>query len=151
MSTMKGKIERSKLIQLIHIAKAQLGLTDTDYRAVLESASRKSSCSDMTLSELDGTLKAMKKLGFRVKKMETKKIELGCVSEEQMDYIKGMWELVAREKTDSALYKFITRITGADHPRFMSAKGATDVITALRKMMIASGYNPDRKENVNVK
>lgn len=144
---MNGKLDRSKLIQLIHIAKSQIGLSDEDYRAVLESTAKKSSCSDMTLFELDEVLKAMKKLGFRVKKLETKEIEIGWdMSKEQMDYIKGMWELVARNKSDRALYQFIKRITGADHPRFMDATAAQKVILALRKMMADAGLNPDRKE-----
>lgn len=142
-----GKIDRSKIIQLIHIAKSQIGLSDEDYRAVLESTAKKTSCSEMSLFELDEVLKAMKKLGFKVKKLETKETELGWdASKEQMDYIKGMWELVARDKSDRALYKFIKRITGADHPRFMTAKDSQKVIIALRKMMADAGLNPDRKE-----
>lgn len=149
---MNGRLDRSKLIQLIHIAKAQVGLSDDDYRAVLETTTKKSSCSEMTLSELDDTLKAMKKLGFRVKKLETKEIEIGWdTSKEQMDYIKGMWELVARYKSDRALYNFIKRITGASHPRFMDATAAQKVILALRKMMADAGLNPDHKENANDK
>lgn len=149
---MGGKLDRSKLIQLIHIAKTQVGLSDEDYRAVLESTAGKSSCSDMTLFELDEVLKAMKKLGFRVKKLETKEVELGWdTAKEQMDYIKGMWELVARDKSDRALYKFIKRITGAAHPRFMNKKDAQKVIIALRKMMADAGLNPDRKEAGNGK
>lgn len=143
-----GKMNRSKIIQLIHIAKAQVGLSEEDYRAVLESTAKKSSCSEMTLSELDDVLKAMKKLGFKVKKLSTKENELGWdASKEQMDYIKGMWELVARDKSDRALYKFIKRITGADHPRFMRSIDSQKVITALRKMMADKGLNPDRKED----
>ena len=57
-----------------------------------------------------------------------------------------MWELVARDKSDRALYRFIKRITGADHPRFMGAVEAQKVILALRKMMADAGLNPDRKE-----
>ena len=147
-----GKIDRSKLIQLIHVAKKDVGLSDEDYRAVLESTAKKSSCSEMTLFELDQVLKAMRKLGFRVKKLETKESELGWnTSKEQMDYIKGMWELVARNKTDRALYQFIKRITGASHPRFMNAEGAQKVILALRKMMTDAGLNPDHKESANGK
>lgn len=102
----------------------------------------------MTLSELGDVLKAMKKLGFKVKKLSTKENELGWdASKEQMDYIKGMWELVARDKSDRALYKFIKRITGADHPRFMRSVDSQKVITALRKMMADKGLNPDRKED----
>ena len=142
-----GKIDRSKIIQLIHIAKSQIGLSDEDYRAVLESTAKKTSCSKMTLFELNEVLKAMKKLGFKVKKLETREEEIGWdASKAQMDYIKGMWELVARDKSDRALYKFIKRITGADHPRFMTAKDSQKVIIALRKMMTDAGLNPDRKE-----
>lgn len=144
---MNGKTDRSKLIQLIHIAKSQVGLSDEDYRAVLESTAKKSSCSDMAVFELNEVLKAMKKLGFRVKKLETKENEIGWdTSKEQLNYIKGMWELVARDKSDRALYHFIKRITGADHPRFMGAAEAQKVILALRKMMVNAGLNPDRKE-----
>ncbi|MBO5607302.1 MAG: regulatory protein GemA [Treponema sp.] len=144
---MNGKTDRSKLIQLIHIAKSQVGLSDEDYRAVLESTVKKSSCSDMTVFELNEVLKAMKKLGFRVKKLETKENEIGWdTSKEQLNYIKGMWELVARDKSDRALYHFIKRITGADHSRFMGAAEAQKVILALRKMMVNAGLNPDRRE-----
>lgn len=144
---MNGKTDRSKLIQLIHIAKSQVGLSDEDYRAVLESTTKKSSCSDMTVFELNEVLKAMKKLGFRVKKLETKENEIGWdTSKKQLNYIKGMWELVARDKSDRALYHFIKRITGADHPRFMGAAEAQKVILALRKMMVNAGLNPDRRE-----
>lgn len=142
-----GKIDRSKIIQLIHIAKSQIGLSDEDYRAVLESTAKKTSCSEMTLFELNEVLKAMKKLGFKVKKLETREEEIGWdASKAQMDYIKGMWERVARDKSDRALYKFIKRITGAEHPRFMTAKDSQKVIIALRKMMADAGLNPDRKE-----
>ena len=142
-----GQIDRSKIIQLIHIAKSQIGLSDEDYRAVLESTAKKTSCSEMTLFELNEVLKAMKKLGFKVKKLETREEEIGWdASKAQMDYIKGMWERVARDKSDRALYKFIKRITGADHPRFMTAKDSQKVIIALRKMMADAGLNPDRKE-----
>ena len=85
----------------------------------------------------------MKKLGFRVKKLAVKDEELGRASAAQLEYIKGMWELVARIKTDKALYAFIKRLTGAAHPRFMTEKGAQDVILALRTMMIKAGFNSD--------
>ena len=141
------KFDRSKIIQLIHVAKKEIGLSDEDYRAILESTAKKTSCSEMTLFELNEVLRAMKKLGFKVKKLETREEEIGWdASKAQMDYIKGMWELVARDKSDRALYKFIKRITGADHPRFMTAKDSQKVIIALRKMMADAGLNPDYKE-----
>lgn len=140
-------MDRIKLIQLIHIAKSRLGLSDEDYRIVLEGVAKKQSCSDMSIFELEQVMKAMKKLGFQVKKLEAKEKELGWdTSMKQMNYIKGMWELVARDKTERTLYRFIKKITGASHPRFMGASQAQKVILALRKMMETIGLNPDKKE-----
>ncbi|WP_147645141.1 regulatory protein GemA [Treponema pectinovorum] len=141
------KNDRSKIIQLIHIAKSQIGLSDEDYREILSSVTKKSSCSSMSLFELNKVLDAMKQLGFSVIKPEAKEIELGWdTSKKQMDYIKGMWQLVARDKRDRALYSFINRIAGVRHPRFMDEIGAQKVIIALRKMMENAGLNPDYKE-----
>ena len=140
---MQGKMNKGRFIKLIHIAKAQLALCDEDYRAIVESVSGKTSCSELTLFELEHVLKAMKKLGFRVKKLAVKDEELGRTSAAQLEYIKGMWELVARIKTDKALYAFIKRITGAAHPRFMTENDAQNVISALRTMMVKAGFNPD--------
>ena len=140
---MQGKMNKGRFIKLIHIAKVQLALCDEDYRAIIESVSGKASCSELTLFELEQVLKAMKKLGFRVKKLAVKDEELGRASAAQLEYIKGMWELVARIKTDKALYAFIKRITGAAHPRFMTENDAQNVINALRTMMIKAGFNPD--------
>lgn len=139
------KNKKQQLVQLIHIAKGKIGLSEADYRELLESVTGKQSCSDMSLPELDKTLGAMKQLGFSVKQMPVKEIEVGRASAEQLEYIKGMWEVCARIKTDKALYRFIERITGAEHPRFMDEKGAQKVITALRQMMAKSGHNPDIK------
>lgn len=144
---MDGKNARLRLVRLVHVAKREIGLSDDDYRAVLEGAAGKSSCAEMSVSELNEVLQAMKNLGFKVKKLETKEIEIGWdTSRKQMDYIKGMWVLVARDKSDRALYRFVKRIVGADHPRFMRSADSQKVIIALRKMMADAGLNPDRKE-----
>ena len=132
------KPDRKKTIQLIHIAKAQLGLSDADYRAVLESSAGKSSCSEMSLAELGEGFAAMKRLGFRTRRLAANDGEVGWdASKKQMDYIKGLWERVAYEKTDAALYKFIKRITGAENPRFARRRDLQKVIIALRTMKAA--------------
>jgi phage gp16-like protein len=62
------KIE-SKQIQLIHIARAQLGLTDEDYRAIISGRSegKKESSSDLTYHEADAVINYMIRLGFKIK------------------------------------------------------------------------------------
>jgi hypothetical protein len=141
-----GTIEntRVKLIRLIHVGRNKLGLSGEVYRALLRGACGKESCAAMTVPELDRVLKALKYAGFRVeKKMPLKKEEIGRAGAEQLRYIKGMWELAARNKSETALGAFIKRIAHVDHIRFLDVKGAQKVILALRDMMVKAGYDPD--------
>jgi hypothetical protein len=140
----KPQNRHQKLIQLIHIGRNKLALTDDAYRALLRGVSGKESCSVMTIPELDRALKAIKSAGFRVeKKMPLKEEEIGMANPEQLSYIKGMWELAARIKTEAALNAFIKRIAHVDDIRFLGVKEAQKVITALRAMMGKAGYDPD--------
>lgn len=63
---------KSWYIQLIHIAKNQLKMDNDLYRENLKAAVKKTSCADMSLSELVQVLEHFKKLGFKPK--ATKKL-----------------------------------------------------------------------------
>jgi hypothetical protein len=141
---------RLKLIRLIHVGRNKLAIADDGYRALLRGVCGKESCADMTIPELDRALKAVKAAGFRVeKKMPLRKEEIGRAKAEQLSYIKGMWELAARNKTERALNAFIKRITHVENIRFLRVKDAQKVIVALRVMMVKAGYNPDGKPEEN--
>ncbi|MDD4355816.1 MAG: regulatory protein GemA [Smithellaceae bacterium] len=62
------KIE-AKQIQLIHIARAQLGLTDETYRAIIagRSGGKKESSRELTYAEADAVINYMIRLGFKIK------------------------------------------------------------------------------------
>lgn len=49
----------------IHIAKAQLGLSDDEYQAILLSVTGKASSKEMSGAELDAVLREMKRLGWQ--------------------------------------------------------------------------------------
>ena len=134
---------RKKLIQLIHVAKSKLQMSDGDYRALLNGVGGKASSAELTVAELEQVLRAMKSLGFTVKKLPVTELDRGLASDAQLAYIKGMWELVSREKTERALNRFVKRITGAVHLRFLNVYSAQKVTLALRAMMIDAGYDPD--------
>jgi len=134
---------RKKLIQLIHVAKSKLQMSDGDYRALLNGVGGKASSAELTVAELEQVLRAMKSLGFTVKKLPVTELDRGLASDAQLAYIKGMWELVSREKTERALNRFVRRITGAVHLRFLNVYSAQKVTLALRAMMIDAGYDPD--------
>lgn len=134
---------RKKLIQLIHVAKSKLQMSDGDYRALLNGVGGKASSAELTVAELEQVLRAMKSLGFTVKKLPVTDLDRGLASDAQLAYIKGMWELVSREKTERSLNRFVRRITGAVHLRFLNVYSAQKVTLALRSMMIDAGYDPD--------
>lgn len=136
--------KREQLIRLIHVGKNKVGLSEADYRAVLHGSSGKRSCADMTVKELEAVLKAIKSLGFRVKKrLPASAAEAGRATLEQITYIKGLWELCARVKTESALNAFVKRITGVPFLRWLDVYSAQKVILAVREMAAQAGYNPD--------
>jgi hypothetical protein len=142
--TKNTRNRRQKLIQLIHIGRNNLALTDDAYRAMLRGVCGKDSCGAMTIPELDRALKAIKSAGFRVeKKMPLRDEEIGRATAAQLSYIKGMWELAARNKTEAALNAFIRRIARVDNIRFLEVGGAQAVILALRDMTARAGYDPD--------
>lgn len=58
-----------KQIQIIHIAQAQLGLSDENYRAIIAGRSdgKKSSSGDLTYDEASAVIDYMVRMGFRIK------------------------------------------------------------------------------------
>lgn len=59
-------MSKSRYIQLIHIAKGQLGWDDDLYRQVLNELTKKTSCKDMNVTELKKVLSHMESKGFKV-------------------------------------------------------------------------------------
>lgn len=142
---------RARLIRLIHVGKASLGLAEDAYKALLEGATGKSSSADMAVPELENVLRALYAAGFvptgseRGRTLAMRPADVGRLTEEEVSYIKGMWALVARVKTEAALNAFIRRLTGVDDIRFVPRKKRLAVIIPLRAMMVKAGYDPDGK------
>jgi phage gp16-like protein len=137
---------RKKLIQLVHVGRSKLGWDDAAYRAFLSGVCGKESAADMTVRELNAALAAMRKAGFVSRPGRVKPVETGRASAEQLEYIKGMWQVCARNKEEYALLKFVKRIAHVDAFRFLTVRSAQDVILALRDMMTKAGYDPDTSE-----
>ncbi|GHV76493.1 GemA protein [Spirochaetia bacterium] len=144
---------RTKLIQLIHVGKKEIGISDEDYRVMLHGATAKSSCTDMTVPELEAVLTALRRLGFqnpqRCGNTRVSPQEKGRASYRQLEYIKGMWAKCARNKNDEALLVFVNRIAHVKALRFLTVHTAQKVTLALRDMMIKAGFDPDTSEALN--
>ena len=59
------KDNRKAITARIHIAKKELGLDDETYRAMLQQATKHSSCADMHISDLYRVMEHLKQLGYK--------------------------------------------------------------------------------------
>ncbi|MFB2539046.1 MULTISPECIES: gp16 family protein [unclassified Acinetobacter] len=130
-------IPKSKLIQLIHIAKSQLALDDETYRAMLYNNTGKESCKTMTIGELKKVLGDLRLKGFK----STSPNQAGTLAQaddNQSKLIRHLWlslhELGAvRNPSEIALARYVERQTGVSALQFLSTERASKVIEALKQ------------------
>lgn len=138
-------------IRTIHTAKTKLKLSDESYRALLQEAAQINSSKEIkTWVQYDSIMSAFQKLGFTLCKQKVDPQSArhpDWLSAKQEKYIRGLWSLVSREKSEQSLNSFVEKITGRGHVTWLLKSDAAKVINALRKMAVAQGINPDKKEN----
>jgi len=150
MRSAASENRRKKLIQLIHVGKAKMGMDEPAYRAFLAGVCGRDSAAKMTLRQLEQALKAMRKNGFeQPPPNRVKPEEKGLATLDQLEYIKGMWAVCARNKSGAALAAFVKRIARVDALRFLNVEMAQKVILALRDMMAKAGFDPDTSEKAH--
>lgn len=139
--------KKARLIRLIHVAKGQLMLADTDYRTLLANASRgKTSSKALTVAELETVLRQMKAQGFVVTgkakpaagRRDLPVRDAAAGVDGQIKKIRALWlELhrlgAVRSPTEAALAKFCKRMTGVDYHGWLGTDKASDVIEHLKK------------------
>lgn len=62
------KMIDGKQVQLIHVAKAKLGLSDDDYRLIIRTQTKKESCKELTYVQASHLIDYFKTLGFSIKR-----------------------------------------------------------------------------------
>ena len=135
--------KKSKLIQLIHVGKTQLGLDDELYREVLESCTGKTSSKDMTIQQLDAVLNRLKQLGFTVESKEKTGVS-NLADDAKSKLIRHLWLQLhqagqVRNGSEKALAKFVENKVGVSALQFLSIKNADMIITHLRQWCKRSG------------
>ncbi|ECG8633847.1 DUF1018 domain-containing protein [Salmonella enterica subsp. salamae] len=84
-------MDRASLITLIHVAKKDLHLDADTYRDALRAAVGKTSCRDMTQTELSKVLATFKKRGFKVRsKPQNRALKPATVTAK----IRAIWRLM---------------------------------------------------------
>ena len=109
---------KAKSIIRIHVAKRELGLSDQEYREALEGQTGKTSCKDMTLSQLYTVEAYLKKLGFKpsIKKRPFAKRKSPVGQGRQVDKIRAIWIEMAkdgylRDGSENALESWVQRMS----------------------------------------
>lgn len=130
---------KPKLIQLIHIAKGQLGLDDDTYRHALHSVTGQSSTKQMTIKQLNDVLDHFKAKGFKVKPAK-KAGKVKQADDNQSKMIRSLWIQLhkvgkVRNPSEAALAKYVERQTGKSALQFLSTKDASRVIESLKKWL----------------
>jgi hypothetical protein len=133
-----------KQIKLIHIAKAQLGLSDEEYRAILSDRYWVNTCTKLSYHEAHDLIEYFKSLGFKIRKSKKKKKTppnvIQLVSRQQLALIEHLKEDIYWRIPDGYnrwLKKFLKK------ERIATSKEANAVIEALKAMR-------KRQEKINV-
>jgi phage gp16-like protein len=142
--------KRKKLLKAVHTGKARLGWDEEAYRAFLWGVTGKESAALLDGKELAAVLDGMRRAGFAEKLRRVKEEERGRATLPQLEYIKGMWAVCARNKSEAALAAFVRRIAHVAALRFLTVETARDVILALRDMTGKAGYDPDTSQKTIV-
>ena len=127
--------------QAIHVARRQLDLDDTAYRALLQRvAGVKSSADIMSHDKADAVLDALSKLGFKHKRSRPGKPDGSPATLDREPYLQKIEALLADMKLPWAYIHrsqhgptMVKRLTGKDRIEWADAAGKQAVITALVK------------------
>lgn len=132
------KINRVKLIQLIHIAKSQMGMDADTYRQMLLSVTGKTSTSDMNPSQLNKVLAAMKAKGFVVKPSSKARTTHQLADFPQAKKLRALWlemhaQGIVRDSSEEALRRWVKRETKVDGLQWLESDKASKAIEKLKK------------------
>ena len=146
-------INRKEKLAVIHIAKKQCCPDDNCYRELLLSCAGVESAAELkSEAQFNSVMAAFEKLGFKkdyyksaFKKTTVPGVNSSWITPRQEYYIKGLWRLASRSKTEDSLRALLKRLTGQEEIRWIEKRKATNVIIALRDICARAGFNPDKK------
>jgi len=139
-------MNKAKVIQLIHIAKSQLALDDDTYRAALLGSTGKTSCSDMTVKELNKALEHFKKSGFEPAFKRRLSPKSNPKQYGEVQKIRAIWITMhkqgfVRDCSETALDSYVNRMLNRNkvgknvsfHAHFLTHQQAVQVLESLKQ------------------
>ena len=120
-----------KQIQIIHIAKQQLGLDDEIYRNILAQYGATSS-KELSSAQALRLIKYFQEAGFRIRV----KYREGMITPKQISYLKYLWRSnpKVRNKSVEALEKYVKRIIKIDRLEWIPIDRVHKVIKAIENI-----------------
>lgn len=143
--TQNQKIYHAKLITKVHLTPLYQTIYKDDrdlYEAFLINAYGVSSSKLLSISELENLIDYLTgKVKETKQNQKGRPTVKGMATDAQISKIETMWQIVARDKSDSALRNFIKRQTGSFplHLKSITQKDATGIIIALEAMVDNDG------------
>ncbi|MFC1524645.1 gp16 family protein [Thermodesulfobacteriota bacterium] len=127
---------RSELAK-IHIAKKELGLSDEEYRDILQHRFKKRSAKDLTHTQVQVLLGVFKLAGWKPKFRSVRGRNVPQATDPQSRKIRALWIRLhnigeVRDPSELALNKFVKRMTKVDFLQWTTPAQKSMVIEALK-------------------
>lgn len=125
-----------KQIRLLHVAKSKLGLTEQEFRAALVEVCGVTSVKELDQNSFDALMGLFEYLGFKplAAKGPDYGSRPGMASFAQVELIRVIWTEWAGTDVENGLSVWLERFFGISSLRFLTARDAPKVITALKAM-----------------
>lgn len=136
----------NKQLAKIHIAKKDLGISESAYRDLL-SGWGVNSAKELNEKQADEVIEALKKVGFVVKRSQksedrSQKILIQLpenrpdefATQKQMNMLTSMWVSYSREKTEESFRKFVKNIAKVDLAEWLLKEDVQKVRLAIMRL-----------------
>lgn len=129
--------------RLIHHAQRRIGMTDPDYRAMLQRVAGVTSSNDLDDASFTAVMAELGRLGFQtVQRAPQYGERLGMATPAQINKIRSLWRKVAGTEDEAGLTRKLEKHFKVSSLRFLDSETASRVIFAFEKM----AENPPRRK-----
>lgn len=139
---------KNQLIRVIHVAKKSLALDDDMYRALLQAQTGKTSCSDMSMSELEMVAEHLRSRGFAERPAKAAKPQKQPLANDpQSKKIRALWLTLRdmgaiEDSSEQALRAYVKRQTQVEGLEWLNGYQASLVIESLKRWVKRLGGTP---------
>lgn len=128
-------LSRSKLA-LIHIAKAQLGMADDTYRALLRELANVDSGKELDETGFEAVIGHFEKLGFKTRRQQRSfGNRPGMATPEQVEFIRNLWKQYTGHEDETSLNHWLENKFRITALRFANRGAAHQALVALKAMV----------------